>query len=236
MNKLIIFITFVFSLGELSQAQNTEIPEEEMSNITRAEEAYKSQDLKVIRELCSDMHSRGSLIGLISHKPSSPWKEEVTLAIIEMPWPADQLPGKPAPPGINSPLMSYQLAIELLGPILLDENLKFNDSKTYRKLSNLEERKKLAAKYRESRKEDGAVRTDTEGFQNGRRPQGDLSVPPREDFSLFPERDQAPNSSRSEADPNGMPNSAQVVVLLGVIIGVPIVVFLFRKLKSRYQN
>lgn len=204
----------------------------ELSTVIKVEKAYESEDIELIRQICSNFHTQGTLIGILAKKPNSVWKESVSLAIVESPWPADRQPGKPTPPGGSTPLPYYQLAIELLGPVLKDENLKFNDRVSYRKLSMLEDREKLASKYREARKDNGEAGMDGNRFRDGRRNQEDLATPPGEDFTSFPERDYTPNSSKQEDDQKRERIPSSAVMLLALLVGVSAIVLVLRKIKS----
>jgi hypothetical protein len=231
--KTILFITLMsFACFPASFGQDGDAVRDELGTAMEVEKAYESEDIESIQQICSNLHSQGTLIGILAKKPDSVWKETVSLAIVESPWPADRQVGKPTPPGGSTPLPYYQLAIELLGPVLKDEDLKFNDLGTYRKLSMLEERQKLAAKYREARKDDDEAGMDGERFRDGRRNQGDLGSPPGEDFTSFPGPDYTPSSSQEEDDQNrnGIPSS--IVLFLALLIGVPAIVLALRKIRS----
>lgn len=231
--KTILFITLMsFAYFPASFGQDDDALGEELSTVMKVEKAYESEDIESIKQVCSNLHSQGTLLGILAKKPDSAWKEKVSLAIVESPWPADRQAGKPTPPGGSTPLPYYQLAIELLGPVLKDDDLKFNDLESYRKLSMLEERQKLAAKYREAREDDDKAGTDGERFRDGRRNLGDLGSPPGEDFTSFLEPDYTPSSSQEEDDQNrnGIPRS--VVLFLALLIGVPAIVLALRKIRS----
>lgn len=231
--KTIIFVTLIsFAYCPATFGQDDDAVREELSTAMKVEKAYESENIESIQQICSNLHSQGTLIGILAKKPDSAWKETVSLAIVESPWPADRQAGKPTPPGGSTPLPYYQLAIELLGPVLKDEDLKFNDLGTYRKLSMLEERQKLAVKYREARKDGDEAGMNRERFRDGRQNQGDLGSPPGEDFTSFPESDYTPSLSQEEDDPNRNEIPSSIVLFLALLIGVPVIVLALRKIRS----
>lgn len=173
-------------------------PDPEMSTLEIVDNIYKSNNIESIKELCLDWHLRGTLLAYLSDVPYSPWKEDVSLAFIESPWPADRTPGKPAPPGINPPLASYYLAVELLSPLLPEEQMQLNDEATYRKLSSFDDRKLLVAKYREARAKQ--IINDPEGKDElqSEKDHESAKVDTGADFTYFPEPEGQPGLGKRD--------------------------------------
>lgn len=146
---LAVVILFDFIAGALGQTSNGLDPV--TRPIEEVRKAYESEDINRIKELSALPSEQDRLVVIASDAPRSAWRNQVTLVLLEAPWPSDRQPGKPSPPGTPPPLRLYQLAVELLSPVLPDEKLKLNDDDTYQKLGTVEGRELLVAKYREAR-------------------------------------------------------------------------------------
>ncbi len=158
------------------------------SDYAVVQEAYESKNLEEIKSISQHPGRRGDLVVYLNDCPPSPWKDEVVLVLLEAPWPGDRTEGKPAPAGSSAPLGSFQLAVDLLSPVLPDENLKMNDRETYAKLSTLNGRKRLIDKFKQVvRKLDpgdgqsGADKVESRPGENLKGPQAEtanVSSPP----------------------------------------------------------
>lgn len=154
----------------------------EKSDYALAQEAYESMNLEAIKEICQHPGKLGNLIVYLDGVPTSAWKDGVVLVVIEAAWPGDRVEGRPAPPGSPAPFRYFQLAVDLLSPVLPDENLKMNDRETYAKLSTLNSRKRLADKFRKAtRKQDpgngqnGTGQVESPQGENLKSPQAETS-------------------------------------------------------------
>lgn len=141
---ILVLIASILSL----MGQETKALDTTSQPVNLVKEAYRSKNIKTIEKIILNPTLKDQLLLLLRKEPSSPWKDEVILTLMESPWSWDQQPGKPSPPSGIPPLDSYQLAIELLSPILVKEKLKIDNVATYRKLANIDYRKKLVEKYR----------------------------------------------------------------------------------------
>lgn len=196
-----------------------------------ARNAYKSRDIRSIQAVCANVLEQHYLIKIFSNEPESQWKEEVMIELLKSPWHLDRTAGKPTPPG-SRPIWLYQLAVDYLAPYLPEEGLKHNDEDTYRKLSNLEERKQLAERFREARIKRVGDEKIENNSNNGRLSANDASIPPGTDFTLFPDDDKRTESAASKS---GKDNESNILVkVLSLIIGFPLLMFLIWKYRTKH--
>ncbi len=195
------------------------------SDYAVVQEAYESKNLQAIDRICQHASLQDILVVNLSSTPPSPWKDEVVLVLLEAPWPGDRVAGKPAPPGYTAPLRSFQLAVDLLSPVLPDENLKMNDRETYAKLSTLNGRKRLAEMLRKAGRKQESPNV---------RKKDKIGVIPNEDLpkstklGAAEEKSSQPVQNGSEIRPQ--PNKSWIWILVAFIVLAS--VFVVRRMGS----
>jgi hypothetical protein len=226
MKRFIIYTITLIVSNFFAIAQEPEGAPREKSDYALAQEAYESKNLEAIKGICEHPGKRGNLIVYLDGVPSSAWKDEVVLVVIEAPWPGDRVEGRPAPPGSPAPFRYFQLAVDLLAPALPDENLKMNDRDTYAKLSTLNGRKRLAEKFREAAQKN---ESPDEGKQDeiGDIPNEDLSKSTK--LGTAEQKSLQPDRHRPEIPPQ--PNKSWIWILVAFIVLAG--AFVIRRMGSR---
>ena len=208
---IIFFILFTFSVNAQKENESNIVSDPRDA----VEVIYDSKNLAKIEACFDDPSLRGWLISFLSDTTETPWKEKVVLTLLESKWPSDRQAGKPTPPGTPPPLASYQLAVELLAPLLPEENLQFDNDQTYRKLSSIEGRKKLVAKFREAQ-ENGSDPKPRSHPESTRKPSRDIG----DDFTSFPASEKPSSNKKSSPNINQSSSSPEKSSLPWIIAGV----------------
>jgi hypothetical protein len=233
MKRLTIIALLTIWIHTISKGEIDEKSSEFTSPLLAAENAYSSKDIRSIQAICANRVSQNYLIDILSSAPESQWKEEVMIELLKSPWHLDRTAGRPTPPG-TPPVRLYQLAVDYLAPYIPEEGLKHNDENTYRKLSNFEERKQLAERFRDARIKKVGDEKIENNSNNGRLSTNDASIPPGTDFTLFTDDDKRTESAASNPDKD---NESNILVrLLSVVIGFTLLMFLIWKYRTKHPK
>jgi hypothetical protein len=228
-----IFLTILcFSVFLVGQIEGLESEMHDPS--VNVKNAYESKDIIRIKEICNNVSLQDLLVAVILKEPKSEWKDQVIIELLDAPWHLDRVSGKPTPPG-TPPIKLYHIAVEFLAPLLPEEVLKINDDDTYRKLSNFDERKRLVEKYRKSRKGRSGIREMENNSANEPNPHGDSRIHLGNDLKKLPVEEQRSGSKEPEYENKNEGNSVRIIGL-GILIGVPLLILLFRQWRTKQPN